>query len=105
MKKDINIPEREKITETGAKESKKVKNLDDKYGMKRNVLLKVIEEVKQRLLSKAVKVKRYRDRITQHRQNQMSGVEQQKCLKNVILDAKENKNFSWKIWSKKNSII
>ena len=99
MKKDISILEREKITETGVKENKRVKNLDDKYGMKRKGLVKVIEEVKQKILAKAVKIKRYGDRITQYRQNQMYEVEQQKCLKCVILDAKENKNFSWKIWS------
>ena len=99
MKEDINILEREKITETGVKENKRVKNLDDKYGMKKKGLVKVVEEVKHKILAKAVKIKRYGDRITQYRQNQMCEVEQQKCLKCVILDAKENKNFSWKIWS------
>ena len=62
---------------------RKVKNLGDKYGIKRKGLTTVIEELKQRLLAKAAKIKRYGDRITQYRQNRMFAVEQKKVYKEL----------------------
>ena len=85
---------------------RKINNLGDKCGIKRKGLTTVIEELKQRLLSKAAKIKRYGDRITQYRQNQMFATEQKKVYKelngvssgeNVIPDAEESK----KLWSEK----
>ena len=81
---------------------RKVKDLGDKYGIKRKGLTTVIEELKQRLLAKAAKIKRYGDRITQYRQNRMFAVEQKKVYKElnggargecVIPDAEESKKF------------
>ena len=82
LKKDISILEREKRGETGMSGKRKAKNLGDKYGIKRKGLTTVIEELKQRLLAKAAKIKRYGDRITQYRQNRMFAEEQKKCIKN-----------------------
>ena len=87
---------------------RKIKNLGDKYGIKRKGLTTVIEELKQRLLAKAAKIKRYGDRITQYRQNRMFTVEQKKVYKGlngrtsgegVIPDAEESKKFWSEIWS------
>ena len=61
LKKDISILEREKKGETGMRGKRKIKNLGDKYGIKRKGLTTVIEELKQRLLSEAAKIKRYRE--------------------------------------------
>ncbi|XP_063595812.1 uncharacterized protein LOC134772704 [Penaeus indicus] len=66
------------------------------------------EELKQRLLAKAAKIKRYGDRITQYRQNRMFVTEQKKVYKelnggasgeSVIPDAEESKKFWSEIWS------
>ncbi|XP_063604453.1 uncharacterized protein LOC134779729 [Penaeus indicus] len=66
------------------------------------------EELKQRLLAKAAKIKRYGDRITQYRQNRMFATEQKKVYKelnggasgeSVIPDAEESKKFWSEIWS------
>ena len=108
LKKDISILEREKRGETGMRGKRKIKNLGDKYGIKRKGLTTVIEELKQRLLAKAAKIKRYGDRITQYRQNRMFAVEQKKVYKElngrtsgecVIPDAEESKKFWSEIWS------
>ena len=45
---------------------RKVNHMGDKYGIKRKGLTTVIEELKQRLLEKAAKRKRYGDRIAQY---------------------------------------
>ena len=71
MKKDIIILEIEKRRGTGVKGKRKVNNSGDTYGVKRNVLLMVIEELKQRLLAKSLNIKRYGDIIPEYRQNQM----------------------------------
>ena len=108
LKKNISILEREKRSETGMRGKRKVKDLGDKYGIKRKGLTTVIEELKQRLLAKAAKIKRYGDRITQYRQNRMFAVEQKMVYKelnggargeSVIPDAEESKKFWSEIWS------
>ena len=108
LKKDISILEREKRGETGMRGKRKIKNLGDKNEIKRKGLTTVIEELKQRLLAKAAKIKRYGDRITQYRQNRMFTVEQKKVYKElngrtsgegVIPDAEESKKFWSEIWS------
>ncbi len=108
LKKDINILEREKRGQTGVRGKRKVKSLGDRYGIKRKGLTTIIEELKQRLVAKAAKIKRYGDRITQFRQNRMFAVEQKKVYKelnreasgeSVIPDAEESKKFWSEIWS------
>ena len=57
------------------KRGKKVKNLCDKYGLKRKGLVTIIE-LNLRLLAKGVKIKSYGDRITQYKLKQMFAMEQ-----------------------------
>ena len=50
----------------------------EKYKVKRKGLKTVIEELKQRMLAKSAKVKRYEQRIEQFRQNRIFDLNQQK---------------------------
>ena len=86
----------------------KVLTLGNKHGTKRKGLTTVIEESKQKILPKAAKIKRYGDRITQYRQNQIFAEEQKKVFKelngefgaeNIIPDAKEIRRVWSGIWS------
>ena len=43
--------------------------LEKKYSIKRKGITKVMEELKQRILAKAAKIKRYEQRRTQYKQN------------------------------------
>ena len=56
---DINRLERERRGETGGKGSRKIKELNAKYRVKKKRINLVIEELKQRLVAKKTKVKRY----------------------------------------------
>lgn len=56
LKKDINRLEREKIAETDVKRNRKIRNLGDQNEIKGEGLVRVIEERKQRLLVKSVKI-------------------------------------------------
>ena len=65
--------------EFGSKKKQKIKELYyKKYRDKRKELRTVIEEQKQRMLTKSAKVKRYEQRIKQFRQNRMFDLEQKK---------------------------
>ena len=55
--------------ELGSKKKQKIKKLYEKYRVKRKGLKTVIEELKQRMLAKSAKVKRYEQRIEQFRHN------------------------------------
>ena len=107
LRKDVNILEREKRGENGVKGKRIVKNLADKYRINRKGLETVIEELKQRLLAKAAKIKRYNERITQYRQNRMFAVDRKKVLnelngenrgQNVVPGAEESRKFWSEIW-------
>ena len=63
LKKDINILERVKEGQIGARKEGKAKLIEEKYGVKRKGLTTVIEELKQRILAKAAKLSRYEQRI------------------------------------------
>ena len=63
LKKDINILERVKKGQIGARKEGKAKLIEEKYGVKRKGLTTVIEELKQRILAKAAKLSRYEQRI------------------------------------------
>ena len=80
LRKDINILEREKRGENGVRGKRMVKNLTDKYRINRKGLETVIEELKQRILTKAAKIKRYNERITQYRQNRVFAVDWKKVF-------------------------
>ena len=64
LKKDINRLERENIAETDVKGNRKFGNLGDQCEIKRKGLARVMEELKLKLLVKAVKINRYGDGIT-----------------------------------------
>ena len=67
IKKDINLLEREKRGEL--RKSGKMEQLEKKYNIKGKGITTVLEELKQRILAKAAKIKRYDQRRTQYKQN------------------------------------
>ena len=50
------------------KEKRKLSELSERYAVKRKGLKTVTEELKQRMLSKSAKLRRYQQRIEQFRQ-------------------------------------
>ena len=60
LRRDINRLERERRGETGGKGKRKIKELNAKYRVKKKGINLVIEELKQRLIAKKTKVKRYK---------------------------------------------
>ena len=59
-----------------------MKELYEKYRVKRKGLKTVIEELKQRMLEKSTKVKRYDQRIEQFRQNRIFDSTKRKSTRN-----------------------
>ena len=76
LRRDINKLGREGRGETGQKGKRKIKELNAKYKVKKKGINLVIEELKQTLIAKKTKVKRYEQRISQFRQNQLFQVKQ-----------------------------
>ena len=76
LRLDINRLERERRRETGWKGKRKIKELNAKFKLKKKGINLVVEELKQRLIVKKCKVKRYKQRISQFRQNQLLQVNQ-----------------------------
>ena len=81
--------------------------LESKYYVKNKGIRVVIEELRQRVLAKAAKVRRYEDRIKQYRQNRMFQSNQKRlfeeldgeCRNNTAMpDAEESRNFWSSIW-------
>ena len=64
--------------ELGSKKKQKMKELYEKFRVKRKELKTVTEEVKQWMLSKSAKVKRYEQRIEEFRQNRSFVLDQKK---------------------------
>ena len=67
LRQDVNLLTRKLKGELGSKKKQKIKKLYEKYRVKRKGLKTVIEELKQRMLAKSAKVKRYEQRIDQFR--------------------------------------
>ena len=63
LKKDINIFERVKKDQIGARKEGKAKLVEEKYSVKRKGLTVVIEELRQRIIAKAAKIARYEQRV------------------------------------------
>ena len=108
LKQEVNLLEREKKGELGTKKKRKLKDLEARYRVKRKGLKTVIEELKQRMIAKSAKVKRYEQRVTQFRQNRMFNVDQKKIYKELngggncsgdVPGAEESKRFWGDIWS------
>ena len=108
LERDINRLERERQGETGGKGGKKIKKLNTKYRVKKKGINLVIEELKQRLIAKKTKVKRYEQRISQFRQNQLFQVNQKQVYKDlngekqgdrIIPNSEDSIKFWSDIWS------
>ena len=108
MRRDIDRVERERRGETGGNGKKKIKELNTKYRVKKKGINLVIEELKQRLIAKKTKVKRYEQRISQFRQNQLFQVNQKQVYKDlneekqgdrIIPNSEDSIKFWGDIWS------
>ena len=71
LKQKVNFLEREVKGELGLKKKRKLGELNERYRVKRKGLKTVIEELKQIILVKSAKVRRYKQRIEQFRQNRI----------------------------------
>lgn len=81
--------------------------LERRYYLKKKGVTVVIEELKQRILAKTAKVKRYQERVDQYRQNRMFRTNQKRLFEmletdenddTTIPDEEESKNFWSNIW-------
>ena len=93
--------------ELGSKKKYKMKELYDKYRIKKKGLNIVTEELKQRMLTKSPKVTRYEQRIEQFRQNRISNLNQKKIyvelnrngiISNDVTSTEECTKFWSDIW-------
>ena len=80
LKQDVNLLERQLRGELGHKKKGKLQKLEDKYWVKKKGMKTVIKELKQRMIAKSAKIKRYEERINQFRQNKIFNVDQKKDL-------------------------
>ena len=71
LRQDVNVLTGDLKGELGSKKNQKMKELFEKHRVKKKGLKTVIEELKQRMLAKSAKVKRYDQRIEQFRQNRI----------------------------------
>ena len=103
LKQEVNFLERELKGELGLKKKRKLSELNEKYRVKRKGLKTVIEELKQKLLAKIAKIRRYEQRIQQFRQNKIFDFNQKKIYAefngggirpNDVPNAEESKRFS-----------
>ena len=108
LKQEVNLLEREKKGELGTKKKRKLKDLEARHRIKRKGLKTVIEELKQKMIAKGAKVKRYEQRATQFRQNRLFNVDQKKIYTELngggnrssdVPGAEESRRFWGDIWS------
>ena len=80
----------------------KYKLLERKYNLEAKGLTVIVGELKQRVIAKKAKVKRFEQRIRQHRQNRLFSVDQKRFYQEIngesrkekiIPDAEESKRF------------
>ena len=76
LRQNLNLLERERKGELGKGRSRELKDLEEKYRVESKVIEIVIVELKQRMIAKSAKIKRYEQKITQFRQNGMSYIDQ-----------------------------
>ena len=86
MRQDVNLLTGDLKGDLGSKKKKKTKKLYEKYRVKRKGLKTVIEELKQKMLAKRAKAKKYEQRNEQFRQNRIFDLTQKKIY------AKLNRN-------------
>ena len=65
LKQEVNFLERKSIRQLVLNQKRKLRELNERYRVKRKGLKTVIEELKQRMLAKSAKVRRYVQRIEQ----------------------------------------
>ncbi|XP_047488218.1 uncharacterized protein LOC125038695 [Penaeus chinensis] len=108
IRKDVNILERDLRGELSHKKSKTLQRLKEKYRVHKKGIKTVIEELKQRMIAKSAKIKRYDQRINQFRQNRTFSIDQKKIYKemnggeartNEVPDAEESRRFWGDIWT------
>ena len=107
--KDINILERVKKGQIGARKEGKAKLIKEEYGVKRKGLTTVIEEFKQRKIAKAAKLSQYEQSMQQYRINSLFKVDEKKVYNEFnrktrssnrdIPNAEESRTFWSGIWS------
>ena len=84
LRQEINILNRVVKRELGLKKKRKLSELNERYRVKRKRLQTVTEGLKQRMLAKSAKVRRYQQRIEQFRQNRIFDFDQKKVERVVI---------------------
>ena len=103
----MNLLERGLIGQLGAKKTQKIKHLNEKYRVERKGTKTVIEGIKQRMVAKSAKLRRYEERIEQFRQNRMFALDQKKFyvelnktsnFLNEVPNAEECTKFWGDIW-------
>ena len=102
LRQDVHLLARYFKRELESKKKQKRKELFEKYSVKKKGLKTVIEELKQRMLAKSAKLKRYKQRIEQFRQNRIFDLAQKKIYaelngngirSNGVLNAEECTKF------------
>ena len=81
IRKHINILERKKRGDL--KRIEKYKELEQKYRIKKKGLNVVLEELKQRLKAKSMKIKRYDQRIEQYKINRLFQQDQKRVYQQL----------------------
>ena len=76
LKKDINILERVKKGQIGARKEGQVKLAEEKDRVKRKALRTVIEELKQRILAKVAQLFQYKQKFQHYRINRLFKADQ-----------------------------
>ena len=108
IRNDVNILQRDVRGELSHKKSEKLQRLKEKYRVNKKGIKTVVEELKQRMIAKSAKIKRYDQRINQFRQNRIFSVDQKKIYKelngseartNEVPDAEESRRFWGDIWT------
>ena len=107
LRQDVNLLTRDLKGELGSKKKQEMKELYEKYRVKKKGLKTVIEELKQRMLPKSAKVKRSEQRIEQFRQNRIFDLDQKKIYaelngngirSNGVPNSEEFTKFWGNIW-------
>ena len=108
LRQEVNIMERELKEGLGGGKKRKLLGLQEKHSVRRKGLKTVIEELKQRMLAKSAKVRRFEQRIEQCRQNRLFSVDQKRIYSEFNggrgrssddPNAEESKRFWGNIWS------
>ena len=89
------------------KKKHKLSELSERYIVKRKVLKTVIKKLKQQMLAKKTKVRRYQQRIEQFIQNRIFHLDQKICAEfngdgvrpTDVPNTEENKRFWGDLWS------